>query len=75
MEQVEGGAVAAGIAAGAGKADLHLAIGDHGGGNCLQTNCEENLESRRLGIIKYPNSQQSLCVFSFLMFTCDFLFL
>ncbi len=32
MDHVEGGAVAAGIADGAGKAGLHLAIGDHGGG-------------------------------------------
>ncbi len=32
MDHVEVGAVAAGIAAGAGKAGLHLAIGEHGGG-------------------------------------------
>jgi hypothetical protein len=31
-DRVEVGAVAAGIAAGAGKAGLHLAIADHGGG-------------------------------------------
>ncbi len=32
MDRGEVGAVAAGIAAGAGKAGQHLAIGDHGGG-------------------------------------------
>jgi hypothetical protein len=35
---VEPGAVAAGVAAGAGKAGQHLAIGVHGGGE-LPQNC------------------------------------
>ncbi len=32
MDRVESGAVAVGVAAGAGKAGQHLAIGVHGGG-------------------------------------------
>ncbi len=45
MEQVEGEVVAAGIAAGAGKAGQHSATGDHGGGNCLQTESERKIWS------------------------------
>jgi hypothetical protein len=74
MEQVEGGVVAAGIAAGAGKAGQHSATGDHGGGNCPRTESEENLDSRRLGIIKYPNNQHSLCFFPFLCLPSSFFF-
>jgi hypothetical protein len=45
MEQVEEEVVAAGIAAGAVKAGQHSATGDHGGGNCPQTESERKIWS------------------------------
>ncbi len=59
MEQEDEEDVAAGIAAGAGKAGQYSVTGDHGGGNCPpDRKCVRKLEFCRLGINKYPKTSK-----------------